>query len=338
MIKHFITVAVLVVVVTALLSLAIGGIDNILPPQASEEAVFVDRLLGIELYLIIFLFSLIVVVMIYSVVVFRRKPGEEGDGIYTRGHTPLEIVWTVIPLGTVLVLATISAQYLGKIEQADPDELMVNVVGFQWDWRFEYPEFGISSTELNLPLDRQVRFEMTSEDVIHSFWVPEFRIKQDLVPGKTTTLRIRPTEAGEYTLRCAELCGTRHAYMNRTVNVMQATDFDDWAAGEMAAVEDLSPVELGAKVAAENGCLSCHSLDGSQLVGPTWQGLFGSERVFDDGTSATADEEYLSNAILNPNGQIVQGYPANVMPQNYGERFTEEEINALVEYLKSLGE
>ncbi len=224
------------------------------------------------------------------------------------------------------------------MERDDPDALQVNVIGFQWDWRFEYPDYGISSTELNLPLDQQIRFEMTSEDVIHSFWVPEFRVKQDLVPGITTTLRIEPTRPGQYVLRCAEMCGTRHAYMNRTVNVLDQGAFDDWVAEQQAAVEDLTPVELGEKVAAEQGCLSCHSLDGSQLVGPTWQGLFGTERVFDDGSTAVVDEEYMLSSIVNPNSQIVEGYPANVMPQDYGERLTEDEINGLIEYIKSLGQ
>jgi len=338
MVKHFVAVAVLVAVVTVVLSLAFGGVDRLLPTAASEEAADVDSLFGIHLQLIIFLFALIMVIMLYSVVVFRRRPGETGDGAYIRGHTKLEIVWTIIPLGVVLALGTIGARYLGRIERVEADEMVVKVTGFQWDWRFEYPEYGISSSELNLPLDRQVRFEMTSEDVIHSFWVPEFRIKQDLVPGITTTLRIKPTEAGHYTLACAELCGTRHAYMTKAVNVMEAAEFQAWAASAQAAAEQLTPAELGAKVAAEYGCLSCHSLDGSRLVGPSWQGLFGSETVFEDGTTAVADEDYLRTAITDTNAQIVQGYPANVMPQDFEDRLTEEEINALIEYIKSLGE
>jgi cytochrome c oxidase subunit 2 len=338
MLKHYVAVAVLVAVVTLVLSLAFGDVSNIMPDSASQQAEVVDRLFGIELLLIIFVFSLIVVIVLYSVVVFRRKPGDEEDGKYYRGNVPLEVVWTLIPLGVVIALATLGARYLGDLETADPDALQVNVIGFQWDWRFEYPDYEISSTELNLPLDRQVRFEMTSEDVIHSFWVPEFRIKQDLVPGMTTTLLIEPTELGQYVLRCAELCGTRHAYMTRTVNVLDSGAFDDWVAAEQAAAGELTPVELGEKVAAEQGCLSCHSLDGSQLVGPSWQGLFGSEVVFDDGTTAVADEDYLHNSIVNPNSQIVQGYPANVMPQDYAERLTEDEINGLIEYIKSLGQ
>jgi len=338
MVKHFIAVAVLVVLVTAVISVAIGGIENVLPMRASEQGVFVDRLLGIELQLIVFLFSLIMVVLLYSVVVFRRRPDDEGDGAYFHGHTKLEVLWTVIPLGVVLVLATVSAQYLGKMESADPDEMVVNVVGFQWDWRFEYPEYGITATELNLPLDQQVRFEMKSEDVIHSFWVPEFRIKQDLVPGMTTTLRIRPTEPGQYWVRCAELCGTRHSYMNRVVNVREAADFAAWVSAEQAAVGGLAPEELGAKVAQENGCLSCHSVDGSQLVGPSWLGTYGSARPLADGTVVAADDAYLRQAILEPNARIVEGYPANVMPQDFGERLDEEEINALIAYIRSLGE
>jgi cytochrome c oxidase subunit 2 len=338
MVKHFIAVAVLVAVVTAVIWFLFGGVGVLLPDQASEEAQFVDNLFSIHFALIIFLFSLIVVIMLYSVVVFRRKPGDEGDGAYLRGNTKLEVVWTLIPLGVVLVLATLSAQYLGKIEKVEADEMVVNVVGFQWGWRFEYPEQGITSTELNMPVDRQVRFEMSSEDVIHSFWVPEFRIKQDLVPGKITTMRIKPTRLGDYKLRCAELCGTTHWNMNAPVNVVTQADFEAWVAGEQAAVEDLTPIELGAKAAAEYGCTSCHSIDGSRLVGPTWQGIFGSEKVFEDGTTAVADEDYIRNSIINTNAQIVQGFPANVMPQDYGDRLAEEEISGLIEYIKSLGE
>jgi cytochrome c oxidase subunit 2 len=336
MLKHYVAVGVLIVAITAILWVVTGGAGILLPEQASEEAGFVDRLFDVHFGLVIFIFALIMVFMLYSVVVFRRKPGEEGDGAYIRGNTRLEVLWTVIPLGIVLVLATLSAQYLGQIEKVEADELLIKVTGFQWDWRFEYPDYGISATEINIPLNRQVRFEMTSEDVIHSFWVPEFRVKQDLVPGLTTTVRVKPTQLGQYTLRCAELCGTRHAYMNRPVNVMQTADFETWVAAEQAAVEQLSPVELGAKVAQEQGCLSCHSLDGSALVGPTWQGLFGSQRDFDDGTSAVADEEYLHNSIVNPNSQIVAGFQPNVMRQDYGDTIPEKEINALVEYIKSL--
>lgn len=338
MIKHYIAVALLVVAVTVVLSVAIGGIDSVLPTLASEQGGYVDRLLGVELQLIIFVFALIMVVMLYSAVVFRRKSDDDQDGAYFRGNTLLEVVWTVIPLVVVLVLATVSANFLLKVEKSAADEIPVTVVGFQWDWRFEYPDYGISSTELNMPLDRQVRFEMTAEDVIHSFWVPEFRIKQDLVPGITTTLRIRPTEPGQYMVRCAELCGTRHSYMNRQVNVMEQDEFDAWVADEQAAAEQLSPVELGEKLAQENGCQSCHSVDGTTLVGPTWQGLFGSERPLEDGTTAIADEAYLLNAIIDPNAQIEKGFPANVMPLDYGERFTEEEVNALVAFIESLGQ
>ena len=337
MIRHYVAVVVLVIVVTGVLWLLIGGVAGLLPTQASEEARFVDSLFGVHLSLIIFLFSLIMVIMLYSVVVFRRKPGEEGDGAYIRGNTRLEVAWTVIPLGIVLFLAALGTQYLGKIEKPEADEMVINVIGFQWDWRFEYPEYGVSTSELNLPLERQVRFEMTSEDVIHSFWVPEFRVKQDLVPGITTTLRIKPTELGQYRLLCSELCGTRHAYMIRPVNVMEPVDFEAWVAAEQAAAGQLEPAELGAKVSAEQGCLSCHSLDGSVVVGPTWQGLFGSERVFEDGTTSTADEDYVRKSIINPTDQIVKGFAPNVMPQDYGDRLTKEEINGLVEYIKSLG-
>lgn len=339
MAKHFIIVGILVVLVTIVTALVLGGVAGILPTQASEEAEIVDRLFGLEFYVIAFLFALIVVFMIYSVIVFRRRPGEEEeDGVHFHGNTRLEIIWTLIPLGIVLAFATIGAQYLSQIESAEADEMAVQVTGFQWDWRFEYPEYGVTSSELYLPADRQVRFEMTSEDVIHSFWVPEFRLKQDLVPGITTTLRIKPTKVGEYQLRCAEMCGTRHAYMLRPVRVVNQAGFENWIADQQAAVQDLGPVELGARLAQERGCISCHSLDGTELVGPTWQGLYNAERPLQSGETVIADEPYLHESIVNPNDKIVSGYPASVMPQDYEETLEEQEIEALIAYIKSLGE
>jgi len=337
-IKHFVVVGVLVAGVAALLYFLIGGVDTLLPTQASEEARFVDRLFGIHFILIVSIFALIVVFMLYSVVVFRRKPGDESDGTYFKGHTRLEVLWTVIPLGIVLTLATVGAQVLGKIEKVEADEMLVRVSGFQWDWRFEYPEYGTSSAELYLPVDRQARFEMSSVDVIHSFWVPEFRIKQDLVPGLTTTLRIKPTQIGDYTLRCAELCGAQHYKMEKTVHVMAQTDFDAWVQAEIAAAGVLTPIELGAKVAKEQGCASCHSLDGSKLVGPSWLGVYGSEEKLSDGSTVIVDDAYIRNSIIDPNAQIVAGYPANVMAQDYETRLKPEEIDALIAYIKSLSE
>jgi cytochrome c oxidase subunit 2 len=311
----------------------------LLPDLASEEGTLVDLLFTWQIYVIAFIFSLIIVFVLYGAVVFRRKPGDKGDGQYVTGNMPLEIAWTVIPFIVIMAFGVVSARHLSEMTAEDPEELVVEVTGYQFGWRFDYPQYGVSSSELYLPRGRKVLFKITSEDVIHSFWVVEFRIKQDAVPGRWTTLRVTPTEVGDYRIRCAELCGYAHAAMYAPVVVTEPQEFEDWLGGKAAAAkspEAMTPVEQGAQLAETRGCLSCHSVDGSRLVGPTWKGLYGSERQFDDGSSAVADEAYLRSAILNPASQVVIDY-ANVMPAAY-TMLTDEELTALIEYIKSLSD
>jgi cytochrome c oxidase subunit 2 len=196
-----------------------------------------------------------------------------------------------------------------------------------------------------MPVNEQAHLILRSEDVIHSFWVPEFRLKQDLVPGQEKELRITPTELGQYELLCAELCGTSHAYMKAPVNVLSAEDFEIWrqkrlgiyvepdTGGEGGVAQD--PAALGQQVASSAGCVACHSIDGSPLVGPTWKGLFGRTETMADGSTVTADEAYIEESILNPGAKLVQGY-ADVMPKNYADVLTPDEIKGIIEYIKTL--
>ena len=336
--KHVIVVAILVIIVTVLLLLGLNSID-LVPELASDEGMAVDQMFTVQIYIIAFIFALIIVFMLYSIVVFRRKPGDMGDGPHITGNTPLEITWTLIPLAVVLGIATWGAVQLRDITAAQPDELVIEVTGFQFGWRFDYPETGVSSNELYLPVGRQVLFRLTSTDVIHDFWVPEFRIKQDAVPGTWTELRVTPNEVGDFTMRCAELCGYAHSAMIASVVVVEPGDFEAWQAGqevERPAGKDLTPVELGANVAEESGCLSCHSVDGSTLVGPSWLGLFGTTRQLEDGSTVVADEQYLRKSILEPQAQVASDYP-NIMPAAYSF-LSDEELDAVVEYIRSLGE
>jgi cytochrome c oxidase subunit 2 len=283
------------------------------------------------------LFSLIIVPLFYSLVVFRRKKGEEGEGEHMIGNTKLEIAWTLIPLLMVLTLAYLGAWSLGDVLAVDPEAMKVEVTAFQWNWKFYYPDYGITTNELYLPLDRQVLLEMEAQDVIHSFWVPEFRVKQDIVPGQTTELRLTPTEAGEYRVRCAELCGTSHAYMLAPVVVVPQDDFINWTEEQIALVpDDPGPnADRGELIAQQNGCQACHSVDGSSLVGPTWLGLFGSDVELDDGSVVTADEDFITESILEPNAKIVAGFPANAMP-SYS--LTDAEIADIIEFIKSISQ
>lgn len=334
--KHILGVIALIAAITIGAWIWLGSsFDQLVPLRASEESFYVDRLLGMQFYVIAFLFALIIGFMIYSIIAFRRKPGETGDGDYFHGNTTLEIMWTVVPLGVVLYFAVVGAGYLRDITAPEANELVVEVTGSQWNWRFDYPDFSISSPELNLPKDRQVVLEISSIDVIHSFWVPEFRVKQDAVPGMVFPLRITPTETGTFVVRCAEICGTDHAYMLADVNVMEHEAFEAWVQAQVAPPTG-GLAEVGAEIAKLNGCLGCHSVDGSTLAGPTWLDLFGEEVPLADGSTVIADETYIINSILNPGEQIVAGFENVAMPANFGAVLSEEDLEALAAYIASL--
>jgi cytochrome c oxidase subunit 2 len=210
------------------------------------------------------------------------------------------------------------------------------VTGRQWSWSFEYPEYGVFSTELRVPVGKQLHLEMTSTDVIHSFWVPEFRVKQDLVPGRVTELWITPTEIGDhYKVRCAELCGTSHAYMENPVIVVGDADFAVWVEEQQAIAAEAAqtPEGRGQALVTANGCAACHSIDGSTNIGPTWFGLAGSEVELAGGVTVTADDEFLAESIKAPQAQIVAGFEGQQMP-TYG--FSDEQIADIIAYIKTL--
>jgi cytochrome c oxidase subunit II len=333
--KHYIYAGIMVVILTVLTFLALQAI-GLLPVAASVQAGPIDRMVNMQLWLISFLFSLIVVFIMYSVVVFRQRKGENKDGAYFKGSTRLEVLWTLFPLIAVIYLSFLGAQSLGEVRRADTNAMDINVIAFQWGWIYEYPDYDIQSNILYMPVDRQARLLLTSRDVIHSFWVPEFRVKQDALPGANLVkeLRVTPNLIGEYTNRCAELCGGAHAYMNSPVRVVSQADFDAWVE-EQTGAADLSPAERGERVSKGNGCLACHSTDGTRLAGPTWLNLYGAEIELQDGTRVIATDEYLYESVVDPNKQIHAGF-APVMPANYDETLTEQQVWDIVEFIKTL--
>jgi len=333
--KHLIIAGILVIVVTALLIVGLGQV-RLLPVEASAQAVPIDNLFSLEFKVIAFLFALIVVFMVYSIVVFRRKKGDLTDGPHMEGNMRLEVLWTVIPLITVLYFAYIGGQALAETQRIDPQAMEVNVIGSQWSWRFEYPQSGINSTDLILPVNKQILFHIRSTDVIHSFWVPEFRVKQDALPGGdqfVRDLRITPTKIGDYTVRCAELCGMQHAYMLAPVKVMAQNDFDAWVASQTAVSND--PVARGKQLAQQFGCVACHTADGSKGVGPTWKGVFGSQVTLSDGTTITANQAYLLESIRNPGAKVVEGFQ-NIMPPNIASGMSDQQVQDVIAYIESL--
>ena len=332
--RHFVVVGILVIVVAILAYVGMMAV-GLMPVEASAQSVPIDRLWDLELATISFLAALILVPLTYSLFVFRRRKGDTGDGKHDEGNTKLEITWTIIPLLIVTVYAYLGAYTLGETRTPDPNALVVTVTAHQWDWSFDYPE-GFTSNELHLPINRQVLFKMSSLDVIHSFWVPEFRIKQDILPGRVTELRLTPIVLGDFKVRCAELCGTSHAYMERPVVVTSQADYDAWVKQQAAAAAALiakGGPEAGKVFVAQNGCGGCHSIDGSKLTGPTWRGLFGSQVQLSDGQTVTANEAYVTESIKDPNAKIVAGFPANVMPQF---TLTDQQIQSIVAYIETL--
>jgi cytochrome c oxidase subunit II len=336
---HFVIVGILVIVGTVLtyLGLDMAGLAKQQHPvSASLQSVSIDQLWNQEMIVLSFLFALIMVPMLYSLIVFRQKKGELEDGEHFEGHTSLEIAWTVGPLFLVVIFAYLGAYSLGEVRRVDPDALVINVKGQQFTWTFEYPEYGIISNELHLPVDRQVVLKMTSSDVLHSFWVPEFRIKQDVVPGRFTDYRVTPTLLGDYKVRCAELCGTSHAYMENPVIVNTQEEYDAWIQEQALLVEEAlkTPEGQGRLLTVSNGCTGCHSLDGTPLTGPTWFNMVGREEEMTDGTTIVVDDAYIIESILNPNANVVAGFPSpTIMP---AFTFTDEQLANIIAYLNTL--
>ncbi len=336
--RHFVIVGVLVIVVTVLTYVGLDKAD-LMPLAASAQAIPIDWLWDVEMATISFLFAVIVVPMFYSLVVFRQRRNDTDEGVHMEGNTSLEIAWTIVPLILVVVFAYLSAVNLADINRADPDAMIIRVRALQWDWKFEYPEYGgFTSDELRLPVNRQVVLKMESSDVVHSFWVPEFRIKQDVVPGRTTEYRVTPNVIGTYKVRCAELCGTSHYSMEDAVLVVEPDDFVAWAEEQEAAYAEAIAAggpEAGRVYVQKYGCLGCHTIDGSALVGPTWRGLYEHEVELSDGTLVIADDDYIRQSILDPQSQVVRGFlPMTFNAQAVG--MTNEEIDAIIAYIATL--
>ena len=335
--RHFVIVGILVIVMAVLIYM---GLDSagLMPVEASAQAADIDWMWNLEVIAMSFLFALIVVPLAYSLIVFRRRKGDTTDAEHMEGNTKLEITWTIIPLFIVMAYAYLGAINLAETRRVDPDAMVVKVTGLQWDWTFEYPPVnGVSmvSKQLHLPVGKQVLLRMTSNDVIHSFWVPEFRVKQDLVPGRITELRITPTLEGNYKVRCAELCGAAHYDMENDVIVSSQEEFDAWMGEQLALAEEASqtPEGRGQALVTARGCTACHSINGSPGIGPTWFNLFGRQEQMTDGSVITVDEAYIHESIKAPQAKIVAGFENQLMPPY---DFTDEQLDDIVAYIKTL--
>ena len=288
---------------------------------------------------------LITVLMITFVIRYHRTRHPVAEQV--ESNVFLEVVWTVIP--TILALAMFYYGWVGYRMMRTPpaDAMEVTATGRMWSWSFEY-ENGKQSTELYVPVGQAIKVNLESVDVLHSFYIPAYMIKQDAVPGLTQFVWFLPEEEGTYNIFCAEYCGERHSFMITKCIVVPAAEFTEWVERDVAVValqaEGASEEELqaqladaGERLSVLKGCNACHSVDGSALVGPTYKGLYGkTEMVITDGTrrQVTVDDAYIRRSMLEPNADITEGFQP-LMPSQAG-LVTDEEIDALIAYIKTL--
>lgn len=297
-------------------------------------------IIGISLLFLVAITSF----MLYSVIRYNKKRNPKSE--YIDGSTKLEIIWTVIP--TILVLGMFYFGYsaYAPMRKAPEDAMRIKVNARMWAFSFEYANGKVSDT-LYVPSGKPVYLDMVSYDVIHSFYIPSFRVKEDIVPGKKNFVWFQSDKEGKYDLFCTEYCGLRHSFMITAVRVMNPDEYQEWYGNEsvVAPNQDLSPEEIaaveGLDILKRNACTSCHSTDGIKIVGPTFKGILGHtvNVTREDGSTAQVviDEEYIKRSIWQPNAEVVEGYPKGVM-QSYEQSISAEDIQKIIAYFKSLDE
>jgi cytochrome c oxidase subunit 2 len=306
-----------------------------LPFMPEKASTFADSVDGLYFYLVgltAFFTLLISITIIFFVIKYRRRSQTEVPRPIA-GSLKLETLWSVIPFIISMSIFVWGATVYFKQYRMPKDALEVYVVGKQWMWKIQHTTGQREINELHIPVGRKIKLIMTTEDVIHDFFVPAFRTKADVVPGRYTTLWFEATKPGRYHLFCAEYCGTNHSGMGGWITVMDPTDFDQWLAG---GANQESPVTAGQKLFQSQGCVSCHGANGEGGKGPPLLGVFGSNVKLEGGETIEANEDYIRNSIRNPQSQIVEGFKQPLMPTYYKEQLSEEHILQLISYIKSL--
>jgi cytochrome c oxidase subunit 2 len=322
--------ALTVVISVAMLQVDWNGVAG------STEADDIDLLTDVMIVLSAFVYSIVLVMLGYSIWRYRAKPGDESDGEPIHGNTRLEIAWTLIPTVIVLFAAGYSWFILDKIEAREADRLEVDVTAQQFAWRFEYPEQGVTSTELHVPVDRQVELNLEAIDVIHSFWVPEWRVKKDAVPGINTSVVATPDREGSFQVICTELCGIGHATMRAPVIVEPPDDFDRWisdqgggegrAGGDGGGGAEGELAAAGQQLFDDQGCSGCHTLaaaNATETVGPDL------DEVLPQRSAAEIEQ-----SIVDPDAELSPGFARGIMPDTFEDALSPEELDTLVRYLK----
>jgi cytochrome c oxidase subunit II len=303
-----------------------------MPISASKEAGRIDFVFWFVVTICIVIFAIVAAAILYSVFRFRAAPDDDSDGPPIHGHTGLEITWTLVPTVLVTAIGIVSAIALSRDDAIAKNALHIDVIAQQFTWTFKYPDAnGLTSSTLMLPNGREAVLDFQSRDVIHAFFVPEFRENMDIVPGLTTTINVTPTRIGTYPVICNELCGLGHATMRSTAQVMTPTAFDKWLKGQSKAVTSPSPATAGAAVFKNNGCAACHTLTAASATGKIGPDL---DKLPADARQAKQPlASFVRTSITDPNAYIQPGYPKNVMPETFGKAIPKQQLDALVTYL-----
>jgi len=300
------------------------------PEQASTVAWQVDGLYGLLVALTLFFCVLVFGMVIVFALKYRRRSEDEVPK-QIHGSIPLELFLTIVPLFMAIGVFTVGADVFFRLQRAPADPLEVYVVGKQWMWKIQHEAGKREINTLHVPVGQPVRLTMTSEDVLHDFFIPAFRVKKDVIPGRYTQMWFEATKVGEYHIFCAEFCGTQHAYMVGTVTVMEPGDYHDWLMGGAAASETME--EAGARQFAQLGCDTCHKSSSSGR-GPTLVGVYDEPVKLKSGREVVADVDYIRESILQPKAKIVEGYDP-IMPIFDGQ-ISEQSLLQIVAYIKSL--
>lgn len=296
---------------------------------ASTQASQIDALWWFESAVSVIMTVVIFVGIIFFAVKYRKRPGVIATQI--EGSTVLEVTWSILPFLVMLVMFWWGADLYFAAVTPPKDAMEVFVTGKQWMWKVQYPNGAREIDELHVPLGQPVKLTMASEDVIHSFSIPAFRVRHDVVPGTYNTIWFTPSKPGKYHIFCTEYCGNQHAHMIGWVTVMGRPDWERWSGGG-GTTGSLS--EQGEKLFTQNGCSTCHLLD-QQGRCPILRGLYNKPVQLSDGRTVLADDAYLRESILEPNAKIVAGFEPNIMP-NFKGQLSEEQVIQLIAYIKSL--
>lgn len=312
-----------------------------LPERAADAAHAVDNVFNLILWICVFFFLLIIGLMALFIILYRARPGHEAQK--TAHHNmALELTWSIIPIIIVVYLFYVGFDTFMSMSVPEGNSMDIYVTGQRWSWDFFYPSNNFSVGDLHVPLDQPVRLRLTSGDVIHSLYVPAFRMKMDAVPGRYTYAWFKATKPGEYMLYCAEYCGKEHSSMIANVIVHERADYDKWLEQASNWMDELPLVKagellvIGGQGRSGKGCKQCHTVEPNapQGTGPNLWGIYGHEVKLRDGSTTMVEDNYLRESIVDPGAKIVAGFE-NVMP-SYKGRLKDREISAIIEYIKSL--